>query len=85
LVAGFDVASSSLTGCLEVFPAWCRAEVCECSEETAALGRWASDLAGDDAQMRAGWQMETHQLGGVDDARAISADHEVKSLGVLLG
>ncbi len=85
MVAGFDVASRSLTGCLEVFPAWCWAEVCECSEETAALGRWASDLAGDDAQMCAGRQMEFCQLGSVDDARAISADHEVKGLWVLLG
>jgi hypothetical protein len=35
--------------------------------------------------MRAWWQMEVRQLGGSDDTRAISADHEVKGLGVLLG
>ena len=85
MVAGFDVASCCLTGCLEVFPAWCRAEVCECSEETAALGRWAGGLAGDDAQMCAGRQMEVCELRSVNDARAISADHEVKGLWVLLG
>ncbi len=80
-----DVASSSLTGCLEVFPARCRARVCECSIRAAALGRGASDLAGDDAQMCAGRQMELCQLRSVNDPRAISADHEVKGLGVLLG
>ena len=85
MVPGFDVASSSLTGCLEVFPARGRATGRECSEQAAALGRWAGDLAGDDAQMCAGWQMELCQLGSVNDARAISADHEVKGLWVLLG
>jgi hypothetical protein len=85
LVAGFYVASRSLTSCLEVFPAWRRAEVCKCSIRAAALGRGASDLAGDDAQMRARRQMELCQLRSVNDARAISADHEVKGLWVLLG
>jgi hypothetical protein len=85
LVAGFYVASCCLTGCLEVVPARGRATVRECSEQAAALGRWAGDLAGDDAQMRAGWQMELCQLGSVNDARAISADHEVKGLWVVLG
>jgi hypothetical protein len=85
LVAGLDVASCCLTGCLEVFPARGRATVRECSEHAAALGRWAGDLAGDDAQMRTWWQMELCQLGGVDDAGAISAYHEVKGLWMLLG
>ena len=35
--------------------------------------------------MRAGRQMELCELGGVNDARAISADHEVKGPWVLLG
>ncbi len=85
MVAGLGIMSSSLTGCLEVFPARGRATGRECSEQAAALGRWAGDLAGDNAQMRAWWQMEVRQLGGSDDTRAISADHEVKGLGVLLG
>lgn len=85
MVASFDVQSCCLTGCLEVFPAWHWTLVGECSEDTAALGRWASDLAGDDAQMCAGRQMELCQLRSVNDARAISADHEVKGLWVLLG
>jgi hypothetical protein len=85
LVAGFDVVGSGLTSYLEVFPARGRATGRECSEQAAALGRWAGDLAGHDAQMRARRQMEVRQLRSVDDARAISADHEVKALWVLLG
>jgi hypothetical protein len=84
-VAGFDISDSGSAGDLEVLPARSWPEMSKGAVETATGLTRRGCFARNHAEVGTGRQSKACQLGRIDYARAVSVDHEVECLGVLLG